>query len=218
MENIPVRTECQGVDGVGVVQSVQMLAVIEIPEHGLGVLAARGTEGAVRGHSDGVQVAGVADVVGLQLAVGQVPHLDILVPSSGHNDGVLVVGREPHAGDPVLVAILLDGVLALGKSVPQLDGLVPGGGHDLPVVSREGDGEHVLGVVLEPAGSLASRQIPESQGLVPGSRQGEVAIRREDHVRDKVAMPVKALLWDAIVSNIVPKEIKQIKMIGIRFI
>ena len=134
MENIPVRTECQGVDGVGVVQSVQMLAVIEIPEHGLGVLAARGTEGAVRRHSDGVQVAGVADVVGLQLAVGQVPHLDILVPSSGHNDGVLVVGREPHAGDPVLVAILLDGVLALGKSVPQLNGLVSGGGHDLPVV------------------------------------------------------------------------------------
>ena len=217
MENIPVRTECQGVDGVGVVQSVQMLAVIEIPEHGLGVLAARGTEGAVRGHSDGVQVACVADVVGLQLAVGQVPHLDILVPSSGHDDGVLVVGREPHAGDPVLVAILLDGVLALGKSVPQLDGLVSGGGHDLPVVSREGDGEHVLGVVLEPAGSLASGQVPESQGLVPGSRQGEVAIRREDHVRDKVAMPVKAFLWDAIVSNIVPKEIKHYKMIGIRY-
>ena len=78
MENIPVRTECQGVDGVGVVQSVQMLAVIEIPEHGLGVLAARGTEGAVRGHSDGVQVTGVADVVGLQLAVGQVPYLKLI--------------------------------------------------------------------------------------------------------------------------------------------
>ena len=74
-EKIPVRAECEGVDGVGVVQSVQMLAVIEIPEHGLGVLAARGTEGAVRGHSDGVQVTGVADVVGLQLAVGQVPNL-----------------------------------------------------------------------------------------------------------------------------------------------
>ena len=135
-------------------------------------------------------------------------YLDHLIPSARDDDGVLVVGREPHAGDPVLVAILLDGVLALGKSVPQLDGLVSGGGHDLPVVSREGDGEHVLSVVLEPAGSLASGQVPESPGLVLGSRQGEVAIRREDHVRDEVAMPVKALLWDAIVSNIVPKEIK----------
>ena len=34
----------------------------------------------------------MADVVGLQLAVGQVLHLDILVPASGHNDGILVVG------------------------------------------------------------------------------------------------------------------------------
>ena len=92
MEKIPVRAECEGVDGVGVVQSVQMLAVVDIPEHGLGVLATRGTERTVRGHSDGLQVASVADVVGLQLAVGQVLHLDILVPASGHNDGILVVG------------------------------------------------------------------------------------------------------------------------------
>lgn len=32
-------------------------------------------ERAVGGHGDGVQVAGVADVVRLQLAVGEVPHL-----------------------------------------------------------------------------------------------------------------------------------------------
>ena len=102
-------------------------------------------------------------------------YLDHLIPSARDDDGVLVVGREPHAGDPVLVAILLDGVLALGKSVPQLDGLVPGGGHDLPVVSREGDGEHVLGVVLEPAGRLPGAQIPQTEVLVPGARQGKVA-------------------------------------------
>ena len=83
-EKIPVRAECEGVDGVGVVQSVQMLAVIEIPEHGLGVLATAGAERAVRGESDGVDVSSVTDVVGLQLAVGQVPHLDVLVPASAH--------------------------------------------------------------------------------------------------------------------------------------
>ena len=44
----------------------------------------------------------------------------------------------------------LDGVFALGQGVPQLDGLVPGSGDDLPVVGRESDGHNVLGVVLEP--------------------------------------------------------------------
>ena len=57
------------------IQGVQVLAVIQVPEHGLGVLAAGSAEGAVGGHGDGVQVAGVTNVVGLQLAVGQVPDL-----------------------------------------------------------------------------------------------------------------------------------------------
>ena len=48
-----------------------------------------------------------------------------------------------------------------------LDSLVPGGGDDLPVVSGEGDREHVLGVVLEPPGGLASAEVPEPEGLVP---------------------------------------------------
>ena len=52
-----------------------MLAIIKIPEHGLGVLAAGGTQGTVRRHSDGVQVTTVSNVVGLELAVGQVPDL-----------------------------------------------------------------------------------------------------------------------------------------------
>ena len=53
-----------------------MLAVVEVPKHGFGVLAAGGAEGAVGGHGDGVQVATVSDVVGLELAVGQVPYLE----------------------------------------------------------------------------------------------------------------------------------------------
>ena len=121
---LPVRADREGVDSVGVVQGVQVLAALEIPEQGLDALAARATKRAVRGHSDGVQAAGVVDVVGLQLVVGLVLHLDILAPASGHDDGDLVVGRGPHAGDPVLVVILLNSVLALGKSVPQPDGLV----------------------------------------------------------------------------------------------
>jgi len=166
---VSVGREAQAVDGIGVLKGVKMLSVIQIPKHSLGVLSTGGAEGAVGGHGDGVKVASVADVVGLQLAVGKVPHLNVFVPSSGNNDGVLVVGGESHTGNPVTVSVLLDGVLALGKSVPKLDGLIPGSGHDLSVVSREGDRHDVLGVVLEPSGALSGLQVPQSEGLVPRS-------------------------------------------------
>jgi hypothetical protein len=55
-----------------------------------------------------------------------------------------LVGREADAGNPVAVTVFLDGVLALGQGVPQLDGLVAGSRDDLTVVSGEGDGENVL--------------------------------------------------------------------------
>ena len=117
----------------------------------------------------------MTDVVGLQLAVGQVPDLDVLVPPGRHDDGVLVVGGEPDAGHPIVVAILLNGVLALGQRVPQLDGPVPRSRHDLPVVGGEGHGHHVLGVVLEPAGCLPGAQVPETEVLVPGAGKSEVS-------------------------------------------
>ena len=73
------------------------------------------------------------------------------------------------------MALVLDGVLALGEGVPQLDALVAAGGHDLPVVHGESHGQHVLGVVLKPAGRLPGAQIPQTEVLVPGARQGKVA-------------------------------------------
>ena len=78
-------------------------------------------------------------------------YLDHLIPSARDDDGVLVVGAEPDAGDPVVVGLFLDGVLALSQGVPQLNGLVPGPRNDLPVVGGEGHGEDLLGVGLEPA-------------------------------------------------------------------
>lgn len=57
------------------VQGVEVLAVVQVPQHGAGVLAAAGAQAAVGGHGHRVQVASVADVVGLQLAVRQVPDL-----------------------------------------------------------------------------------------------------------------------------------------------
>ena len=94
--------------------------------------------------------------------------------------------------------LVLDGVLALSQGVPQLDGLVPASGHDLPVVHREGHGEDVLGVVLEPAGGLAGAQIPQPQVLVPGPGQSKVAVGAEDHVRHEVGMAVQSLLRHSV--------------------
>ena len=52
-----------------------MLALVEVPQHRLPVLAPRGAERPVRRHRDRVEEARVAVVIRLQLAVGQVPHL-----------------------------------------------------------------------------------------------------------------------------------------------
>src|SRR5699024_5545121 len=70
-----VGREAQSVDDVIVVKSVQVLALGKIPEHSLEVLATRSAQGTVGRNGDGVQVAGVSDVVGLELAVGKVPHI-----------------------------------------------------------------------------------------------------------------------------------------------
>lgn len=72
---VSVGGEDEGVDLVVGVEGVQVLGLVEVPEHGGTVLATGGAERAIGGDGDGVDVAGVADVVGLQLAAGQLPNL-----------------------------------------------------------------------------------------------------------------------------------------------
>ena len=52
-----------------------MLALVQVPEHGDTVLATGGSEGAIGRHGDGVDVASVAVVVGLQLELREFPDL-----------------------------------------------------------------------------------------------------------------------------------------------
>jgi len=96
-EPVSVGREGEGVDGVAAVERVKMFSLVEIPQHRLAVFAAGRAEGTVRRHRHRVQVAGVADVVRLQLAVGQIPHLDQLVPAGGDDDGIGVGGGETDA-------------------------------------------------------------------------------------------------------------------------
>lgn len=48
--------------------------------------------------------------------------------------------------------VYLDGVFADTQGVPQLDALVTRTGHNLPVISGEGNAENIVGVATEAAG------------------------------------------------------------------
>lgn len=74
-EPVAVGREDESVDLVVGAEGVQMLGLVKVPKHGGTVLAARSAEGAVGGDGDGVNVAGVANVVGLELAGGELPNL-----------------------------------------------------------------------------------------------------------------------------------------------
>lgn len=107
-------------------------------------------------------------------------HLDELVPASRDDDGVLGVGGEADARDPLGVALVGDGVLAVTEGVPELDGSVARTRDDLAVVCGEGDGEDVVGVADEAAGGDTGGELPEAEGLVPGRGQGVGTVRGDD--------------------------------------
>lgn len=48
----------------------------------------------------------------------------------------------------------------------------------------------------ELAGGKAGVQVPETEGLVPRGREGELAVRRDDDVRDEVVVAVEDLLGE----------------------
>lgn len=104
-------------DGGASLQRIQALAVVQVPQDGGLVLATRRAQGAIGRHGHRVQVTSVANQVRFQLAVGQAPDLDQLVPTTGHDHGVLRRWGEAHTGHPITVAVLLQHVLAF--ALPQ---------------------------------------------------------------------------------------------------
>jgi hypothetical protein len=107
-------------------------------------------------------------------------YLDELVPTAGDDDRVLRVRAETDARDPVGVALVGDGVLAVTEGVPQLDSSVARAGNNLTVVGRERNGKNVVGVADKSPSSGTGSQLPKSQGLVPRGGQGVRAIGGND--------------------------------------
>jgi len=199
---VAVRREGEGVDNIASLKRVEMLGVVQVPEHDNTVLATGSAKRTVRADSDSVDITSVANVVGSELALGEFPNLDNLVPTARDDDGVGRVRREADARDPLGVAVFSDVVLALSQGVPQLDGLVARTGNNLTVVSRERNGENIVGVTDETTSGGTSVQIPKADGLVPGSRQSELSIRGDSNIFDKVVMANKRLAGNAIVGFI----------------
>ena len=155
-EPVLIWREAERVDDRALcLERVESLSLVQVPEHGRAVLAARGAEGAVWGDGDSVEVTSVASKRGHCLEVRERVNLHDLVPACRDNDGVLHVGGEPHARDPVRVGVF-NGHLALADGVPKLDGAIAGARDDLTVVWREGHRESVLLVADELASGLAS--------------------------------------------------------------
>jgi hypothetical protein len=98
-------------------------------------------------------------------------NLNELVPACAHNDGVLRVRGESHAGHPLGVSLVGDGELAVTKRVPELDGPVARARDNLTVVGGEGHGEDVIGVADKATSGSAGGELPEAKRLVP--RGGE---------------------------------------------
>lgn len=72
---VSVGGEDERVDNVSGFERVQVLAVVQVPEHGDTVLTTGGGQGSVGGDGEGVDVAGVTEVVGLELASVEFPNL-----------------------------------------------------------------------------------------------------------------------------------------------
>lgn len=197
-EPVSVGGEDKGVDLITGSQGVEVLRLVQVPQHGSSILSTRSAERPIGRDSNRVDVTGVSNVVGLETAAGELPNLDQLVPTRADNDRVLRVWAESDAGNPLRVTLLSDGELAVAESVPELDGSVSRSRDNLSVVCREGNRENIIGVANESTGGGTGGELPETEGLVPGCRESVCTVRRDDAVRDDVAVAVEGSLWVAV--------------------
>jgi len=139
-EPVPVGAEDKRVDDFTSIQTVKLLAFVQVPKVGGSVLSSGSTERPVRGDTDGVQVSGVSYKVVAELAVGKSPYLNKAVPSTRNNEWNRLRRAETDARDPLGVSLSFstsDGVLALSKGVPEFDSLITRSRNNLTVVNRE---------------------------------------------------------------------------------
>jgi hypothetical protein len=72
--------------------------------------------------------------------------------------------------------IILDVVLALSESIPELDSPVTGTGYNLSVVRAETDRQNIGGVAHKSTRGRTRVEIPQTQRMVPGRGESKLAI------------------------------------------
>lgn len=95
---------------------------------------------------------------------------------------------------------ILNRVLTLTQSVPQLDRAVSGSRDDLAIIEGESDGENIFGVADEAASSDAGGEVPEAELGVPAAGESELAVGREDDVFDEVRVTGETAAREAVDS------------------
>ena len=102
---VAVGGEDKGVDLVTGGKRVEVLGLVQVPQHGGSVLTTGGAEGAIGRDGDGVDVTGVTDVVGLDAAGSEFPDLNIVsFPNSKRLETERVEERKSVLGDNCLIA------------------------------------------------------------------------------------------------------------------
>ena len=71
----PVGREDESVDDISSLERVEVLALVQVPEHGDSILSTGSAEGTIWGDGDGRDVASVSPVCRAQLALAQFPDL-----------------------------------------------------------------------------------------------------------------------------------------------
>ena len=134
-EPVELLGEEDAVDGGLAVVRGEVLSVDDVPDHDHAVVGTRGEVGGVLDNIEGGNLSLVSSESVHEGHVEVVPDLDGLVPGGGDADGWLLGVVESDAGDGIFVHVLVDGVLALGAGVPDLDLSVETSGYDLSVIS-----------------------------------------------------------------------------------
>jgi len=208
---VPVGGEDHGVDNRSGFQRVQVLLLLQVPEHGSAVLSAGSAEGTIGRDSDSVQVSLVVlegVLQQLRLGVLEVPDLDLLVPAARNEEGRGRSGGESDARHPFVVSsslgialgIVDQVVLHLAEGIPELDGAVTASRDDLSIVTGESDRQNVLSVADESADAVAISDVPKTEGAVPGGGDSALGIGGEDNIRHEVVVASQSSLGIAIVA------------------
>jgi len=95
------------VDLIAGIKAVKVLGLVEIPEHGGAILAARGAERTVRGDSDSVYIPIVSGMVGLDTARRKLPNLFTPLVARPKIKVGRAIGRKYIMGKSVISALVI---------------------------------------------------------------------------------------------------------------